>query len=241
MFGKPGIGLCVFKQPALGSGHIEIFDQFVQIFLHLDQHLGEWARQMWTGIYALLFLVVFCETGLVITPFLPGDSLLFATGALVALPEAGLNLPVMIVVLLAAAILGDFVNYMVGVNLGDHLLERAARGSRLIRKEHLDRTREFYARYGAKTIVIARFVPIVRTFAPFVAGLGTMSYRKFGFYNVIGALLWVVGFVLAGFFFGNIPGIRRNFQWVVLGIIAVSLLPVAIEVLKALRKPAAKI
>lgn len=219
---------------------MELLQQFVQIFLHLDQHLGEWARQMGTGIYALLFLVVFCETGLVVTPFLPGDSLLFATGALVALPDAGLSLPVMLAVLLIAAILGDFVNYMVGVNLGDHLLERAERGSRLIRKEHLDRTREFYARYGAKTIVIARFVPIVRTFAPFVAGLGTMNYRKFGTYNVIGALLWVVGFMLAGYFFGNIPGVRRNFQWVVLGIIFVSILPVAVELFRSLRKPAAR-
>jgi len=214
---------------------MEFLAQFVDIFLHLDRHLGEWASQMGTGMYALLFIVVFCETGLVVTPFLPGDSLLFATGALVALPQTGLSLPLMIAVLLVAAILGDAVNYSVGRHLGDRLLKKAASGSKLIRQEHLDRTREFYERYGAKTIVIARFVPIIRTFAPFVAGLGRMRYRTFGIYNIVGAVLWVVGFVVAGFYFGNLPEVRRHFQWVILGIIVLSVAPAVVEILRARR------
>jgi membrane-associated protein len=212
---------------------MELLSQFIDIFLHLDQHLGQWAAQMGPGLYLLLFGVVFCETGLVVTPFLPGDSLLFATGALVALPETGLGLELMIFLLTVAAILGDAVNYWVGARLGQQLMARAAAGSRLVRKEHLERTKEFYERYGAKTIVIARFVPIVRTFAPFVAGLGKMNYRRFALFNVTGAVLWVTGFVLAGYFFGNLPGVKRNFQWVILGIIVLSVAPAVFEVLRS--------
>ncbi|MFN7683956.1 MAG: DedA family protein [Oligoflexia bacterium] len=212
---------------------MELLSQFIDIFLHLDQHLGQWAAQMGPGLYLLLFGVVFCETGLVVTPFLPGDSLLFATGALVALPETGLGLELMIFLLIVAAILGDAVNYWVGARLGQQLMARAAAGSRLVRKEHLERTKEFYERYGAKTIVIARFVPIVRTFAPFVAGLGKMNYRRFALFNVTGAVLWVTGFVLAGYFFGNLPGVKRNFQWVILGIIVLSVAPAVFEVLRS--------
>jgi membrane-associated protein len=188
---------------------------------------------MGTGLYLLLFVVVFCETGLVITPFLPGDSLLFATGALVALPETGLSLPVMLIALVVAAILGDAVNYAVGRRFGDRLVRMAESGSKLVRREHIDRTRDFYDRHGAKTIVIARFIPIIRTFAPFVAGLGSMRYRTFATYNIVGALLWVVGFLCAGYYFGNLPEVKRHFQWVILGIIVLSIAPAAIEILRA--------
>jgi membrane-associated protein len=214
---------------------MELLGQFVDIFLHLDQHLGQWASQMGGGLYLLLFAVVFCETGLVVTPFLPGDSLLFATGALVALPVTGLSLPLMLGLLLVAAVLGDAVNYAVGRHLGHRLLKVAESGSRLVRREHIERTREFYDRHGAKTIVIARFIPIIRTFAPFVAGLGSMRYRTFAIYNVVGAVLWVVGFVLAGYFFGNLPEVKRNFQWVILGIIVLSITPAILEIWRSSR------
>ena len=211
--------------------------QFVDIFVHLDQHLNDWATQLGSAFYGLLFLVVFCETGLVVTPFLPGDSLLFATGALVALSQANVDqairLPMVLVSLTLAAILGDAVNYWVGARLGKNLLERAQQGSRWIRQEYLDRTHGFYDRYGGKTIVFARFIPIVRTFAPFVAGLGGMSYRRFFFFNVVGALSWVQGFVLMGYWFGNLPAVRLHFQWVILGIIILSDLPAVIELMRS--------
>ncbi|MEN9723314.1 MAG: hypothetical protein RJB38_1300 [Pseudomonadota bacterium] len=221
--------------------------QILEIFLHLDRHLAEWSAQLGTSIYGVLFLVVFCETGLVVTPFLPGDSLLFATGALVALSQTSapagtepLSLGIMLSVLVLAAILGDALNYTVGARIGGRLMQKAQSGSRWIRREHLQRTQEFYERYGGKTIVFARFVPIVRTFAPFVAGLGRMSYRRFFAFNVAGALAWVLGFVLAGYWFGNLPGVKRHFQWVILGIIVLSVMPAVIELLRARRaKPLA--
>jgi len=212
--------------------------QLVDIFVHLDQHLAEWAGQLGSNLYLLLFMVIFCETGLVIAPILPGDSLLFATGALVALSQSGsgyrLDLTTMVLVLVIAAILGDAVNYLVGAKLGGVLTRMADRGSRLIRKSHLEKTHAFFERYGGKTIIFARFVPIVRTFAPFVAGLGAMNYRRFLSFNVIGAVAWVVGFTLAGYWFGNLPAVKKNFQWVILGIIVLSFVP---AVLEFLRKP----
>lgn len=226
MLGKPGVG-----PYALMS--MQFIQTFVDIFLHLDRHLVEWTQQMGHGIYFVLFAVVFCETGLVVTPFLPGDSLMFAVGALVALPETGLSLPGMMLLLIAAALLGDCTNYWIGSRVGGRLLERAASGSSLIRQEHIQKTRDFYSRYGAKTVVIARFVPIVRTFAPFVAGLGTMPFRRFIGYSCLGAVLWVCGLMAAGHAFGNLPEIRRNFQWVILAIIAISVMPIAIEVLRS--------
>lgn len=213
---------------------MELLHQLVDIFLHLDLHLAEWAGQLGPNIYLLLFVVVFCETGLVVTPFLPGDSLLFATGALVALSQSNggypLHLMTMIIILITAAILGDAVNYWIGARLGGKLLEWSSGGSRLIRGEHIARTHAFYERYGGKTIVFARFVPIVRTFAPFVAGIGRMSYRRFFSFNVLGGMAWVLGFVLAGYWFGNLPSVRRNFQWVILAIIILSVIPALIEV-----------
>lgn len=194
------------------------------IFLHLDKHLGEFINAYGATTYAILFLVVFAETGLVIAPFLPGDSLLFAAGALAA--ATGAMDPVMLVVLLSiAAILGDTVNYSVGKVLGLKILQKFP----FIKQEHITYTEKFYERHGGKTIILARFLPIVRTFAPFVAGIGTMNYSRFILYNVIGGITWVVSFIYLGFFFGNIPVVKRNFSFVILGIIFVSVLPGVIE------------
>ncbi len=212
---------------------MDLLKQFVDLFLHLDTHLSQVIAQYGTWTYLILFLIVFCETGLVVTPFLPGDSLLFAAGTFAALGE--LDLWLMILLLMAAAILGDTVNYWVGSAIGP----RAFSGNvKFLKKEHLDRTRAFYERHGGKTIILARFVPIVRTFAPFVAGVGTMSYGRFLAYNVAGAALWVGLLVPAGFFFGNIPVVRKNFTIVILAIVALSVMPIAVETLRARRRPA---
>ncbi|MBU6375003.1 MAG: DedA family protein [Bdellovibrionales bacterium] len=215
---------------------MELLQQFVDIFMRLDLHLAEWAAQLGPYIYVLLFLVIFCETGLVVTPFLPGDSLLFATGALVALSQNGAGYPLsfsgMVLLLIAAAILGDNLNYWIGARLGAKLLLYSEKGSRFIRRDHIEKTRQFYARYGGKTIVFARFIPIVRTFAPFVAGLGSMSFRHFLIYNIFGGVVWVAGFISAGYWFGNIPTVKRNFQWVILTIIVLSVLPAVIEYIR---------
>ena len=195
--------------------------QFVsKFFLHLDSSLVELVQNYDTWAYPILFVIVFCETGLVVTPFLPGDSLIFAAGALGA--RQSLNVVGLFVLLSAAAIAGDTVNYWIGKYLGSFILHRH---SRWIRKEHLDRTHAFFEKYGGKTIIIARFVPIVRTFAPFVAGLGAMTYSKFIAYNVIGGLLWVTICLGAGYFFGNLPWVREHFSLVVLAIIIISVLP----------------
>lgn len=198
-----------------------------EFFLHLDRHLGEIIANYGTLTYLIIFIIVFCETGLVVTPFLPGDSLLFALGTFAAI--GALNLLAVMGLLIAAAILGDTVNYWIGNKLGSHLL---ARKSRLINPAHVRRTHEFFERYGGKTIIIARFVPIVRTFAPFVAGLGSMTYRRFIVFNISGALLWVISICTAGYFFGNIPVIRNNFSLVVLAIIFISILPGIIEFIR---------
>ncbi len=210
---------------------VDAFRQLLDIVLHLNRHLAEMVADYGPWVYGILFLIVFCETGLVVTPFLPGDSLLFAAGALAA--TGSLNLGLVIGLLLVAAILGDTVNYTIGRVSGEGLQHRFPR---VVRKEYLDRTHAFFEKYGGKTIIIARFVPIVRTFAPFVAGAGHMSYRHFMAYNVIGAILWVVLCSVAGYFFGNLPFVKKNFSAVILGIIIVSILPAVFEILRERRR-----
>ena len=202
---------------------METIKQFIDYFLHLDKYLGQIisACGLWT--YGVLFLIVFCETGLVVTPFLPGDSLLFTAGALSA--TTSLNSVWLLVVLSAAAIIGDAANYAIGYYIGERLIR-----SKLIRKEYLDRTHKFYAKYGKMTIVLARFVPIVRTFAPFVAGLGSMRYVEFAVYNVTGGCLWVGLFVTAGRLFGNLPIVKQYFSLVIAAIIILSVLPIMYEI-----------
>ncbi|HEU5169727.1 MAG TPA: DedA family protein [Gemmatimonadales bacterium] len=206
----------------------------LDFFLHLDRHLSELLARYggWTNL--ILFLIVFCETGLVVTPFLPGDSLLFAAGTFGAL--GSLDPGALILLLSAAAVLGDTVNYWVGAFVGP----RAFTGEiRWLKREYLDRTHAFYERHGGKTIILARFVPIIRTFAPFVAGVGTMHYPRFLLYNVVGGVLWVTLFVLAGYFFGNLPAVRQNFTYVILAIILLSVMPIAVEYLRARRRAGA--
>lgn len=201
----------------------------IDFILHIDQHLIELAQTYGLWIYAILFLIVFCETGLVVTPFLPGDSLLFAAGAVAAL--GGMNVHIAAALLLAAAVIGDAVNFAVGKYFGEKLFAKP--DSRVFKREYLDKTHAFYEKYGGKTIILARFVPIVRTFAPFVAGMGDMHYGRFIRYNVIGALMWVGLLTYAGYFFGELPAVKNNFGLVVIGIIAVSVLPMAVEIAKA--------
>ncbi len=207
---------------------MELLAQFVDIFLHLDKHLNQVISDygMWT--YLLLFVIIFCETGLVVTPFLPGDSLLFATGALAA--GSMLDHKWLFVTLSVAAILGDTVNYWIGAIVGPKVFHEEK--SRFLNKKHLVRTHEFYEKYGGKTIIIARFVPIVRTFAPFVAGIGKMTYLKFISYNIIGGLLWIAICLYAGFFFGNLRIVKENFTLVILAIIFISILPGVIEFIR---------
>jgi len=213
---------------------MDFLRQVLDVFLHLDHHLGELIARFGVGSYFILFLIIFAETGLVITPFLPGDSLLFAAGTFAAL--GAFKLPLLLLVLIVAAVVGDSVNYWIGVRIG----ERAFSGRvRFLKQEHLRRTQDFYERHGGKTIVLARFVPIVRTFAPFVAGVGRMHYPRFLAYNVVGAVLWVALFVLAGFFFGNIPAVRANFTLVIMAIVALSVVPMAVEYLRSRRREAA--
>ncbi len=199
--------------------------------MHIDQHLSQFANDYGLWLYAILFLIIFVETGVVVMPFLPGDSLLFAAGMLAAQPN-DLNVWVIIGLLLIAAVAGDTLNYTIGKRIGYKAVQVKIFGKQFVQQEHLDKTHEFYEKYGSKTIVIARFVPIVRTLAPFVAGIGSMSYKTFLTYNVVGAVLWVVGVTLAGYFLGNIPIVKENFSKVALGIIILSILPIIFEVLK---------
>ena len=201
----------------------------IDFILHIDQHLIELTQTYGLWIYAILFLIVFCETGLVVTPFLPGDSLLFAAGAVAAL--GGMNVHMAAALLLAAAVIGDAANFAVGKYFGEKLFAKP--DSRVFKREYLDKTHAFYEKYGGKTIILARFVPIVRTFAPFVAGMGDMHYGRFIRYNIIGALVWVGLLTYAGYFFGELPAVKNNFGLVVIGIIAVSVLPMAVEIAKA--------
>lgn len=201
----------------------------IDFILHIDQHLIELTQTYGLWIYAILFLIVFCETGLVVTPFLPGDSLLFAAGAVAAL--GGMNVHMAAALLLAAAVIGDAANFAVGKYFGERLFAKP--DSRVFKREYLDKTHAFYEKYGGKTIILARFVPIVRTFAPFVAGMGDMHYGRFIRYNVIGALMWVGLLTYTGYFFGELPVVKNNFGLVVIGIIVVSVLPMAVEIAKA--------
>jgi len=207
---------------------MDLAQWFVDFFLHLDKHLAEVIQAYGAWTYALLFAIVFLETGLVVTPLLPGDSLLFAAGSFAAL--GALDVGTVFLLLSAAAILGDTVNYAIGAYLGPKVFHYPK--SRFFNPDHLRKTHEFYERYGGKTIVIARFVPIIRTFAPFVAGIGAMSYGRFLAYNVVGGILWVAVCVFAGYFFGNLPFVKANFSLVILAIILVSLMPAVVEYLR---------
>jgi membrane-associated protein len=206
----------------------------VNVVLHLDQHLNQWIQLFGPGIYLVLFFIIFAETGLVVFPFLPGDSLLFALGALTAGDNPALDLPLLCGVLLLAAILGDAVNYMVGRRVGLKLFSNPQ--SKVFKREHLARTQKFYEKHGGKTIILARFVPIIRTFAPFVAGMAEMTYPRFFLYNVVGGAGWVVSVAVAGHVFGNLPVIKKNFHFVVLAIILISVVPIALEYWKARRE-----
>lgn len=201
----------------------------IDFILHIDQHLVHLSTQYGPWIYAILFVVIFCETGLVVTPFLPGDSLLFAAGGIAAI--GGMNIHVMVLLLLAAAILGDAANFMIGKYFGQKLF--ANPDSKIFRRSYLEKTHTFYEKHGGKTIIIARFVPIVRTFAPFVAGMGDMHYGTFIRYNIIGAVLWVLLFSYAGYFFANIPVVKNNLGLVMAAIIVISILPAVVEIIRA--------
>ncbi len=205
---------------------MDLVSALLDVVLHLDRHLSDVIQHYGVWTYLILFLIVFCETGLVVTPFLPGDSLLFAVGTFAAL--GALDLWLAMALLMVAAILGDSLNYAIGARVGPRVFRQE--GVRFLNRRHLERTLAFYERYGAKTIVIARFVPIVRTFAPFVAGIGQMRYARFLFYNVTGGAIWILILVLGGYLFGNIPVVRRNFSLVIFAIIGLSILPAVIEV-----------
>ena len=207
------------------------FIQFIIDFiLHIDVHLAELIAQYGIWVYAILFLIIFCETGLVVTPFLPGDSLLFVAGALGSLPTNNINVHIMALALILAAILGDSSNYLIGRFFGEKLFSN--RDSKIFKQSYLEKTHGFYEKYGGKTIILARFVPIVRTFAPFVAGMGHMNYRHFSVFNVTGGIIWVVLFISAGYFFGGLPFVQENLKSLILGIIVVSVLPGVIEVIR---------
>ena len=213
---------------------MDILAYLIDVVLHLDRHLVELIRDYGAWVYLVLFLIIFAETGLVVTPFLPGDSLLFVAGTLAA--AGGMDIGLLIVLLCIAAILGDSVNYAIGKHVGD----RMVKSGRFVRQEHVDRTHAFYEKYGGKTIVIARFVPIVRTFAPFVAGIGKMDYGRFLLFNVTGGIFWVVSLTTAGYFFGNLPVVKDNLSLVVLGIVIASIMPAVIEYVRHRRAAAAE-
>ena len=211
---------------------MEFIKDFIDVLLHLDAHLVELVSRYGTFSYAILFAIIFCETGLVVTPFLPGDSLLFAVGALSA--KDAFNVYTVAFLLMLAAILGDSTNYWIGYFVGPKVFR--SESSRWFNRAHLDRTNAFYEKYGVKTVIIARFMPIVRTFAPFVAGIGRMYYPRFLFFSVLGSILWIGIFVAAGYVFGNFEVVKRNFTLVVLAIIFVSILPALIEAVRARRE-----
>lgn len=210
---------------------MDLLSGFVDLILHLDRHLQELVQGYGAWVYAFLFLIVFLETGLVVTPFLPGDSLLFVAGTVAAAGE--LNVHALVVLLIAAAITGDSLNYSIGRYLGPRVFR--FEDSRFFKRAYVDRTHAFFERHGGKAIIIARFVPIIRTYAPFVAGIGAMSYRRFLMFNVAGAVLWVALLTYAGFFFGNLPLVRNNLTVVILGIIVLSVLPAVAEFWRAKR------
>lgn len=199
----------------------------IDFILHVDVHLKELVSDYGIWVYAILFLIVFCETGLVITPFLPGDSLLFVAGALSALDSNDLNVHIFVMLLIAAAIIGDAVNYLIGRYFGEKLFSNP--DSKIFRKSYLDKTHAFYEKHGGKTIILARFVPIIRTFAPFVAGMGKMGYRRFAAFNVVGAVCWVALFGYAGYLFGNEKIVQDNLKLLIVAIILISVMPIAVE------------
>jgi membrane-associated protein len=207
---------------------LDLILRFWDVMTHLDKHLDAWGQAFGGWLYVILFAVIFCETGLVVTPILPGDSLLFAIGTLCARPEMPQKLQFVIPLLIVAAILGDAVNYSIGYRVGPAVFK--SERSRWLNKKHLLKTQAFYERYGGKTIIIARFVPIVRTFAPFVAGIGKMGYRRFFVYNVVGAVVWVISLTTVGYAFANHPIVQKQFHYVIFGIIFVSILPAVIEI-----------
>lgn len=210
---------------------MEFLSYLLDLFLHLDKHIAELIQQYGTLTYIILFAVIFAETGLVFTPFLPGDSLLFAVGAFAA--KGAFDVHLLFILLTIAAIIGDTVNYWIGHYFGPKVFSM---NIRFLKKEYLEKTQQFYEKHGGKTIIIARFIPIIRTFAPFVAGIGSMNYSKFIQYNVIGAVIWCASFIYAGYFFGNLEFVKNNFSVIVLAIIIISVLPGVIEVIRNRKK-----
>ncbi|NTU57970.1 MAG: DedA family protein [Chlorobiaceae bacterium] len=209
---------------------MELLSKLIDLILHIDKHLQLLASEYGLWLYAILFAIVFCETGFVVLPLLPGDSLLFAAGSLASMPMSQLNPHILFAIFSCAAILGDTLNYWIGHKLGPKVFQYEK--SRFFNPEHLKKTNAFFARYGGKTVIIARFIPVVRTFAPFVAGVGAMSYSRFIVYNIIGGLLWVGLFSYSGFYFGQLPFVQSNFKLLIIAIILISLLPPVVEYLK---------
>jgi membrane-associated protein len=208
---------------------MDFLQTLVDFILHIDVHLKEIVSQYGTLTYVILFIIIFCETGLVVTPFLPGDSLLFAAGAIAALDGSGLNVHLLVLLLIIAAFTGNMLNYFIGKYIGPKVYEK---DYKLIRRKYLDRTKTFFDKYGAMTIIYTRFAPILRTFAPFIAGVGQMNVSRFTLFNLIGGFLWVTLFIYAGFFFGNIPFVQQHFESIVLGIILISMIPAVIAFIK---------
>ena len=211
---------------------MEILLNLFDFVMHIDQHLNQFANDYGLWLYVILFLIIFVETGVVVMPFLPGDSLLFAAGMVAALDDNNLNVWIIVGLLIVAAVLGDTLNYTIGKTIGHKAVQIKIFGKQPVKQKELDKTHDFYEKYGAKTIVIARFVPIVRTLAPFVAGIGKMSYKTFLTYNIIGGIIWIVSLTLAGYFLGSIPWVQANFSKVVLIIIAISIIPLVMEIFK---------
>ena len=200
----------------------------VDFILHIGDHLQELVKNYGNWIYAILFAIVFCETGLVVLPFLPGDSMLFAAGTIAAVGD--MNIFVLIGLLIVAAILGDFVNFEIGKHFGQKLFSNP--NSKIFKQSYLQKTHDYYEKYGGRTIIIARFIPIVRTFAPFVGGMGNMNYAQFARYNIVGAVLWVVSFTTLGYFFGQLPFVKEHFSWIMIAIIVFSVVPMVIEIIR---------
>jgi membrane-associated protein len=225
-----GGNLLLFSRSLL---HMELLRSLIDFVLHIDAHLVEIVNDYQTWTYLILFLIIFAETGLVVTPILPGDSLLFAAGAIMAKPETDLSIGVLWLLLCAAAVLGDMANYHIGRYVGPVAFSGKYK---LLKAEYLHMTQEFYQKHGGKTIIYARFIPIVRTFAPFVAGIGAMGYARFASFNVVGGVAWISSFLFLGYFFGGLPVIKENFTYVIFGIIIVSVLPAIIEVIRGKRK-----
>lgn len=207
------------------------FLEFWQIITHFHLYLSDWSAQMGPLIYVLLFLIIFAETGLVVTPFLPGDSLLFAIGALAALPSSEMNFWILLILLILAALLGDTINYWIGEHFATKFFSNS--NAKFLNPQHLEKTQNFYKKYGGKTIILARFAPIVRTYAPFVAGMSKMDYKKFMSFNVIGGISWVTIFLTLGYFFGNFPIVQKNFTYLILAIIVISVAPIFFEISKS--------